>query len=150
MTKIYQCLANMLPYSSAVCDYGCRPTHGKERTKPHVTHRTDLRPWARWYQLRGLPLVGSECVCPQCNSSFVITRESAKPSAFGLPSISQELTRNANRKSATLVRLNSPTVKCPRVRPQRYNIQLLSSKKQEVFDHHKLSILSNPSASNMS
>ena len=46
---------------------------------------TDSRPWARWYQLRGLPLVGSECVCPQCNSSFVITQESAKPSAFGLP-----------------------------------------------------------------
>ena len=46
---------------------------------------TDSRPRARWYQLRGLPLVGSECVCPQCNSSFVITRGSAKPSAFGLP-----------------------------------------------------------------
>ena len=46
---------------------------------------TVSRPRARWYQLRGLPLVGSECVCPQCNSSFVITRGSAKPSAFGLP-----------------------------------------------------------------
>ena len=34
---------------------------------------TDSRPRARWYQLRGLPLVGSECVFPQCNSSFVIT-----------------------------------------------------------------------------
>ena len=33
----------------------------------------------------GLPLVGSECVCPQCNGSFVITRGSTKPSAFGLP-----------------------------------------------------------------
>ena len=43
--------------------------------------RTDSRPRARWYQLRGLPLVGSECVCPQCNSSFVITRGSDKPSA---------------------------------------------------------------------
>ena len=36
---------------------------------------TDSRPWARWYQLRGLPLVGSECVCPQSNSSFVIRWE---------------------------------------------------------------------------
>ena len=35
--------------------------------------------------LRGPPLVGSECVFPQCNNSFVITRGSAKPSAFGLP-----------------------------------------------------------------
>ena len=46
---------------------------------------TDSRPRARGYQLRGLPLVGSECVFPQCNSSFVITRGSAKPPAFGLP-----------------------------------------------------------------
>ena len=46
---------------------------------------TDSRPRARWYQLRGLPLVGSECVCPQSNSAFVIARESAKPLAFGLP-----------------------------------------------------------------
>ena len=39
---------------------------------------TDSRPRARWYQLRGLPLVGSDCVCPQRNSSFVITRGSTK------------------------------------------------------------------------
>ena len=45
----------------------------------------DSRPRARWYQLRGLPLKGSECVCPQCNSHFDITRGSAKPSPFGLP-----------------------------------------------------------------
>ena len=43
---------------------------------------------------------------------------SRRRSAF--PSISQELTRNANRKSATPVAVNSPTVKCPAVRPQRY------------------------------
>ena len=55
------------------------------RTYPIHLNCTDSRPRARWYQLRGLPLVGSECVCPQCNSSFVITRGSAKPSAFGLP-----------------------------------------------------------------
>ena len=30
-------------------------------------------------------LVGSECVCSHCYSSFVITRGSAKPSVFGLP-----------------------------------------------------------------
>ena len=85
---------------------------------------TDSRPRARWYQLRGLPLVDSECVCPQCNSSFVITRgvPSHRRSAF--PSISQELTRNAKRKSGTPVTVNSPTVKCPMVRPQRYRSQL--------------------------
>ena len=60
------------------------------------------RPRTRWYQLRGLPLVGSECVCPQCNSSFVITRGSAMPSAVDLPvciSRCQELTENANNDS---------------------------------------------------
>ena len=41
-------------------------------------------------------------------------------SAF--PSISQELTRNANRKSRTPVTVNSPTAKRPMVRPQRYTI----------------------------
>ena len=55
------------------------------RTYPIQLNCTESRPRARWYQLRGLPLVGSECVCPQCNSSFVITRRSANPSAFGLP-----------------------------------------------------------------
>ena len=55
------------------------------RTYPIQLNYTDSRPRARWYQLRGLPLVGSECVFPQCNSSFVITRGSAKPSAFGFP-----------------------------------------------------------------
>ena len=43
---------------------------------------------------------------------------SHRRSAF--PSISQEFTRNANRKSGTPVTVNSPTVKCPMVRPQRY------------------------------
>ena len=72
-------------------------------------------------QLRGLPLVGSECVCPQSNTSVVITRGSAKPSAFAFPSISQELTRNANRKGGTPVTVKSPTVKCPMVRSQGYS-----------------------------
>ena len=55
------------------------------RIYPIQLNCTDSGPRGRWYQLRGLPLVGSECVFPQSNSSFVITRESAKPSAFGLP-----------------------------------------------------------------
>ena len=55
------------------------------RTCPIQLNCTDSRPRARWYQLRRLPLVGSECVCPQCNSHFVITRGSAEPSSFGLP-----------------------------------------------------------------
>lgn len=44
-------------------------------------------PWlrARLYLLWGLPLLDSECICPQCTFSFVIVRESAKPSAIGLP-----------------------------------------------------------------
>ena len=62
------------------------------------------RPRVRWYQLRGLPLVGSECVCLQCKSSFVIARGSDMPSAIDLPARitrSQELTRNANNDSGT-------------------------------------------------
>ena len=55
------------------------------RTYPIQLSYTDSRPRARWYQLRGLPLVGLECVFPHCNSSFVIIRGSAKPLAFGLP-----------------------------------------------------------------
>ena len=55
------------------------------RTYPIQLNCTDSRPRARWYQLRGFPLVGSECVFPQCNSHFVITRGSVKPLAFGLP-----------------------------------------------------------------
>ena len=55
------------------------------RIYPIQLNCTDSRRQARWYQLRGLPLVGPECVCPQCNSSFVIARGSAKPSAFGVP-----------------------------------------------------------------
>ena len=44
---------------------------------------------------------------------------SHRRSAF--PSISQELTRNANRECGTLATDNSPTVKCPMVRPQQYS-----------------------------
>ena len=57
---------------------------------------------ARWYQLRGLPLVGPACVCPQCNSSIVVTRGSATPHRpWTFPSISHELTRNANSDNGT-------------------------------------------------
>ena len=54
------------------------------RTYPIHFNCTDSRPRSRWYQVRGLPRVGSECFFPQCSSSFAITRGSAKRSAFGL------------------------------------------------------------------
>ena len=47
------------------------------RTYPVQLNCTDSRPRARLYQLRELPLVDSECVFLQCNSSFVFTRGSA-------------------------------------------------------------------------
>ena len=58
-----------------------------------------VQPRAWWYQLRGLRLVSSECVYPQCYSSFVFARGSDTPSAMDLPvriTRSQEHTRNAN------------------------------------------------------
>ena len=55
------------------------------RTYPTQLNCINSRPRTRWCQLRGLPLVGSECVCPRCNSYFVNTRGSGKPSAFRLP-----------------------------------------------------------------
>ena len=83
------------------------------------------QPRARWYQLREHPLVGSECVCPKCNS-FVITRGSAMPSAMDLSvciSRSQELTRSANSKNGTPAKCTLTFyVKCPMMRPQRCSI----------------------------
>ena len=85
-------------------------------------------PRDRWYQLRGLPLVGSECVCSQCkisNSSFVITRGSAMP--FGhepsRPSLtSSQETRAANVElPGKLYPTVLYTVKGPMIRPQRYS-----------------------------
>ena len=96
-------------------------------TYPIQVNYTDSRPRARWYQLRGLPLVGSECVCPQCNNLSLSHGEVPSHRRSAFPSISQELTRNANRKSGTPVTVNSPTVECPMVRPQRYKTQLLWS-----------------------
>ena len=87
------------------------------------------RPQARWYQLRGLPLVGSECVCPQCTCSFVIARGSDMPSAMDLPvriTRSQELTTNANNDNGTpwvSYKMHPTilcTIKCLMIRPQRY------------------------------
>ena len=90
------------------------------------------RPRARWYQLRGLALVGLECVCSQCNSSFVITRGNVIcPSAMGLPVRilrSQELKSSQETPIMTIELLDKmyPTilckVKCPMIRPQRYSI----------------------------
>ena len=117
------------------------------------------RPRTRWYQLRGLPLVGSEGVCPQrnssfvitrgkCNSSFVITRGSAQDIGLRSSRPSQEII-NANRKSGTPVTVKSPTVKCPMVRPQRYRqktvctrgtvVVCFTSRQQEVRNRCDLS-----------
>ena len=54
----------------------------------HLVYRL-ARPRARRFQLRGLPLMGSERVCPQCNSSFVITRGSDMPSSRSYLKISR-------------------------------------------------------------
>ena len=62
-----------------------RPSNCQGSSYVSYAYCTDSRPRARWYQLRGLSLVLSEYVCPQCNGPFVITRGSAKPSAFGVP-----------------------------------------------------------------
>ena len=82
--------------------------------------RTDSQPRARWYPLRGLPLVDSECVCPQCNSYFVITRGSAMPAAFGLP-VHRSRVESQREKVHLPSQVKSPTVKCPMVLPQRYS-----------------------------
>ena len=58
----------------------CRPpseTHvghvsAVSRIDPIQLNCTDSRPPARWYQLRAFSLVGSECVCLQCNYYFFI------------------------------------------------------------------------------
>ena len=81
--------------------------------------------------MRGLPLVGLECVCPQCNNSpFVVTRGiRAMPSAMDLPvriTRSQELTRNGNNdilnsRKKHLQPFYIRVVNCPMIRPQRYS-----------------------------
>ena len=83
------------------------------------------RPRAWWYQLRGLPLVNSECVCPQCNSSFVVTRGSAMPSAMNLYHPSLKSLQATPTSALELPYKLYPTVVCavicPMIRPQRYN-----------------------------
>ena len=87
------------------------------------TNCTDSRPRARWYQLRGLPLVGSECVRPQWNSSLSHGGLSHSR-LWTFPFVSQELTTNAINWSGTSWQKVSSficTVKCPMIRPQRYS-----------------------------
>ena len=55
------------------------------RTYPTIELYRLARPRTRWYELRGLSLVGSECIFPQCNIPFVITRGNIMPSAMDLP-----------------------------------------------------------------
>ena len=87
---------------------------------------TDSRPRAQCYQLGRLPLVGSSAFF--LNAIVLSLSHGEVPShrRSAFPSISQELTRNANRKSGTPVTVNSQTVKCPMVRPQWYRLLLLS------------------------
>ena len=98
-TAMYYCIVLTCAYTRAHSYVHIRREHDKQIKRRHTLKKvivkskrsgntatcTNSRPRARWYQLRGLPLVGSECVFPQCHSSFVITRGSAKPSTFGLP-----------------------------------------------------------------
>ena len=108
------------------------------------------RPRARWYRLRGLPLVGSECVCPQCNSSFVIARASNMPSVIDLPVRISSL-KSSQETSIMTIELPDkmyPTilcrVKCPMPRPQRYSTlqkpisgyQTTNWLRQSGFDKH--------------
>ena len=76
-----------------------RSRRAVSRTYPTQLNCIDSRPRTRWCQLRGLLLVGSDCICPQGNSTSLTHGEvpSHRPSAF--PSISLVLTRNANRNS---------------------------------------------------
>ena len=98
------------------------------RTYPIQLNWTDSRPRARCYQLRGLPPVGSECVCPQFNSAFFTTRGSAMPSAMYLPvhipyKVSQESLEAQSGKVELPSNLDHPTIlyamKCPMIRLQR-------------------------------
>ena len=77
------------PTNAAQCFPASKKQVGRvwavSKTYPIQLNCPDSRPRARWCQLQSLPLVGLECVCPQCKSSFIITWGGAKPSAFGLP-----------------------------------------------------------------
>ena len=93
---------------------------GSTQKKPNSIELYRLATASGWYQLRRLPLVGSECVFLNAISLSLSHGEvpSNCPSTF--PFIFHELNRNANRKSGTPVTAKCPTVKCPMGRPQRY------------------------------
>ena len=81
---------------------------GRNQNLPIQLKCTDSRPRSRWYQLRGLPLLGSECVCPQCNSSFVITRGKCQaigvmPSRLSLKSSIETLTEKVELPSQKIL-----------------------------------------------
>ena len=79
---------------------------------------TDSRPRARRYQLRGLPLEGLECVCPQRNFSCVFTRGSG--TAFDLPVHLSRTCLKRKQKKWNSRHKKCPTVKYSIVRPRRY------------------------------
>ena len=93
---------------------------------------TDSRPRAQCYQLGRLPLVGSSAFF--LNAIVLSLSHGEVPShrRSAFPSISQTLTRNANRKIGTPVKVNSPTIKCPMVRPQRYRRDALCYPKRDT------------------
>ena len=76
---------------------GRAPRQEYSQTKVPSSMCTDSRPRARWYQLQGLPLVGSGCVFPQCNSSFVSHGEVPSHRRSNFASVSQELRRKQNK-----------------------------------------------------
>ena len=71
------------------------------RAYPVQLNCSDSRLWARRYHLRRIPFLTSECVCQQCNSSFVITRESALPLAMDLPVNISNVTINTIGENVT-------------------------------------------------
>ena len=99
--------------------YGVRRVFSRNQPNPH--RKKSLFVPTRD---RGPSGISSEDFPSYARSALVLSlshREvtSHRPSVF--PSISQELTGNTNRKSGTPVTVKSPTVKCRRVRPQRYS-----------------------------
>ena len=96
----------------------------------HISRSQELTRNANkwWYQPRGFPLVGSECVFPPCDSSFVITGESAMlfamdrfPFVYQDLQSSQEAPTTAEGHPQNMYQTILFTVKCPMVSPQRYN-----------------------------
>ena len=83
--------------------------------------------WTRWYQLRGLPLVGSECICQQCNSSFA-SSFTEKCHAIGHGLYRPSLKNHWKRKQGKCNSCHSYpttvlcTVKCSIIRPQPYKL----------------------------